>query len=215
MFNKLHQPLADADWVQALQRGDEEAFIALVEQHHSSMIRVALIYVGVEIAEEVVQETWVAMLQGLNRFEGRSSLKTWLFSILLNKAKTIAKREIRHQHMSLIDDETATGTSVPPERFHSKDHPSSAGHWAIRPQSWEGIPEEHLLLQETLDIVKQSIMELPLNQREVLILRDIEEWSSAEVCNVLEISDTNQRVILHRARSKVRAVLERYLQEDK
>jgi RNA polymerase sigma-70 factor (ECF subfamily) len=207
------QPKTDAEWVAALQNGDEGAFAALVELYHTQMIRVATAFVNnPAIAEEVVQETWIGLLRGLGRFEGRSSLKTWMFSILLNKAKSIAKREVRHRHVTIYEEGSSTASSIPHSRFHPADH-ASAGHWSIKPQDWNNLPEERMLSQETLDYLRAAIQELAPNQREVLVLRDIEGWDSADVCNVLNISETNQRVLLHRARSKVRAMLEDYLKE--
>jgi RNA polymerase sigma-70 factor, ECF subfamily len=202
---------SDAEWVAALKNGDERAFAALIETYHTQMIRVATAFVSdPAVAEEVVQETWIGLLRGIGRFEGRSSLKTWVFSILLNKAKSIAKREVRHRHVTIYEEGASTASSVPPSRFHPAGHPE-AGHWAIKPQNWNNLPEEQILSQETLAYLQAAILELPANQREVLVLRDVEGWDTADVCNVLNISETNQRVLLHRARSKVRAMLEDYL----
>ena len=206
-------PQTDAEWIAALQKGDEGAFATLVELYHTQMIRVATAFVNnTAVAEEVVQETWIGMLRGLGRFEGRSSLKTWLFSILLNKAKTIAKREVRHRHVVIYEEGSSTSSSVPRSRFQGAGDPEP-GHWVKMPQDWNNLPEERMLSQETLDYLRSAIEELPPNQKEVLVLRDIEGWDSGEVCNVLNISESNQRVLLHRARSKVRAMLETYLEE--
>ena len=211
--NDRLQPQTDAEWVAALQNGDEGAFAALVETYHTQMIRVATAFVNnPAVAEEVVQETWIGLLRGLGRFEGRSSLKTWMFSILLNKAKSTARREVRHRHATIYEEGSSTASSVPHSRFHPAGHPE-AGHWTIKPQDWSNLPEERMLSQKTLAYLQAAIQELPANQREVLVLRDIEGWESADVCNVLNISETNQRVLLHRARSKVRAMLEDYLSE--
>lgn len=186
--------------------------MALVRRHHAAMVRVAQIYVSRrEVAEEVVQEAWVGALRGLDRFEGRSSLKTWLFRIVTNLAKTRAAREGRTIPFSAL----RTPGSVPepavePERFRPPDDARWPGHWAARPAEW---PEQRLLETESLARIKEAIEELPDNQRAVITLRDVEGWSSDEVCNALELSETNQRVLLHRARSKVRRALERYFDE--
>lgn len=201
---------SEAELIQALRNGDEAAFTSLVEQYYTSMVRIAMIYVPDQaIAEDVVQETWIGVLRGLDRFEGRSSLKTWIFTILTNRAKTRAQRESRYVPLTTAGDDEADDNEpvITPDRF------SPEGHWSSdnRPDTWEAIPEDRLLSQETLSLIDQAISELPLGQREVIRLRDIEGWSSAEVCNVLDISETNQRVLLHRARSKVRRALEHYL----
>jgi RNA polymerase sigma-70 factor (ECF subfamily) len=206
------QPTVASDELAALRAGDEAAFMALVRRHHAAMVRVAQIYVSRrDVAEEVVQEAWVGALRGLDRFEGRSSLKTWLFRIVTNLAKTRAAREGRTIPFSAL----RTPGSVPepavePERFRPPDDARWPGHWAAKPAEW---PEQRLLETESLARIKEAIEELPDNQRAVITLRDVEGWSSEEVCNALELSETNQRVLLHRARSKVRRALERYLDE--
>jgi RNA polymerase sigma-70 factor (ECF subfamily) len=207
---------SDSELVETLKRGDEMAFEALITQHYALMIRIATNYVqDNRLAEDVVQETWIAVLRGLDKFEGRSAFKTWLFSILINKAKTFARREHRHDHSSLEEDHTtSTGdASVPAHRFHPPDT-EKAGHWVTKPDSWQDMPEANFLSQEVLDYIRQFISNLPGRQREVITLRDIEGWNSSEVCNLLEISETNQRVLLHRARSNVREALEAYLKEE-
>jgi RNA polymerase sigma-70 factor (ECF subfamily) len=199
----------DSQVIAALRSSDESAFRQLVEQYYATMLRLATIYVlDSRVAEEVIQETWIAVLRGLDRFEGRSSLKTWIFSILVNRAKTLTKREDRYVQFSEYDSSEADEPSVAPERFSSSsDH---SGHWVSLPRRWDDVPEEHLLSQETRDTIRRAMEALPPNQREVMTLRDIEGWSSEEVCNVLMISETNQRVLLHRARSRVRQALEVY-----
>ena len=166
------------------------------------------------VAEEVAQETWIAVLQGIERFEGRSSLKTWIFRILTNRAKTRAQRESRYVPLSALDELNAEADepSVSPDRFFHPGDPS-AHHFTSIPQRFDQIPEDRLLSQETRAVIQQAIEMLPPNQRQVITLRDIEGWSSQEVCNVLNVSETNQRVLLHRARSKVRQALESYLVE--
>jgi RNA polymerase sigma-70 factor (ECF subfamily) len=160
-----------------------------------------------DVAEEVVQETWLAVLNGLNAFEGRSALKSWIFSILTNRAKTRAVREKRSIPFSdlsnpAFDDEPA----VDPDRF------TAAGIWSEPPGRWDkNTPEQIMLRQEARAIVDKAMADLPPNQRAVVTLRDVDGLDAAEVCNVLGLSETNQRVLLHRGRSKVRTVLERYL----
>jgi RNA polymerase sigma-70 factor, ECF subfamily len=192
-----------------LRSGDEAAFIAIVGQLQGSLIRVARHYVrDRETAEEVVQETWLGVLQGLDRFEERSSLKTWIFRILVNRARSRGVREARTIAVSQLAPEAP---AVEPERFLERG--PATGHWASRPVNWEVLPESTFLAQETLALIRQAIALLPANQREVITLRDVEGWSASEVCNILEITETNQRVLLHRARSKVRAALEQKLIE--
>lgn len=204
----------DARLVDALRHGDEGAFEMLIQQYQTPMIRLAMMYASDRrLAEEVVQETWIGVLRGLPRFEGRSSLKTWIFSILVNRAKTYARREVRYvQASSFPDTDTDMGeVAVPPERFRPPNDSVAPRHWLVAPGSWGEIPEEHFLSQETRDTIQKAIDALPANQREVITLRDVQQFSSAEVCNILEISESNQRVLLHRARSKVRRALEQYL----
>lgn len=206
----------DLQLVQLLRSGDEAAFISLVDRYTTTMMRLAMIYVTVRaVAEEVVQETWMAVLEGLGRFEGRSSLKTWIFRILTNRAKTRAQREGRSiPFSSLIDDDSdAAGPALSPDRFLPADHWWS-GHWVSFPSNWEEMPEERLLAQETAACVKRAVEALPPVQREIITLRDIEGWTSEEACNVLGISEGNQRVLLHRGRSKVRSTLEKYFEEE-
>jgi len=206
----------DAQLLEALRGGDESAFEALVDKYHTSLVRLASIYAPDQrIAEEVAQETWLAVLRGLDRFEGRSSFKTWLFSILVNRAKTYAQREGRYARSASLDEiGTDPGESaVSPERFHPPDHPVWPGHWATPPSPWDDAPESRLESMETRQEIEVAITDLPDTQREVITLRDIQGLSSQEVCNILEITDTNQRVLLHRARSRVRRVLEQQLEE--
>lgn len=200
--------------VAALRRGDEAAFVELVRLYGASLLRLARTFVrDAAVAEEVVQETWLAVLNGIERFEGRSSLKTWIFQILSNRAKTRAVRERRSAPFSALaadgdDDEAA----VDADRFRGDGH-RWAGHWAAAPSDWSHLPEERLLGQETLERVNSAIEMLPPRQADVIVLRDVEGWSPEEVCAALGITDGNQRILLHRARSKVRAALEQYLQE--
>jgi RNA polymerase sigma-70 factor, ECF subfamily len=204
----------DAQLVAELRRGNEMAFEMLVERYHMSLIRVARHYVSSHaLAEEVAQETWLGVLQGLQRFEGRSSLRTWIFHILTNRAKTRGQREGRSVPFSVLEKITDEGAepAVDPQRFRAAE--PWKDHWATPPQSWEHLPEERMLSQETRACIDAAIATLPPHQRLVLTLRDIEGLSSQEVCGILDVSETNQRVLLHRARSRVRAALERYLNE--
>ena len=202
----------DLALVAALRAGDETAFMMLAERYQPSMLRIARMYVSTRaVAEEVVQEAWVGVLKGLDGFEGRSSLRTWIFRILVNTAKTRGQREARSVPFSSLWSPTPEAERpVDPERFLPEGQRWS-GHWADAPASWESVPEDRLLSHETLAQVGQAIAALPPTQREVIRLRDVLGWTSAEVCNALEISETNQRVLLHRARAKVRRALESYL----
>jgi RNA polymerase sigma-70 factor (ECF subfamily) len=204
----------ERELIEALRSGDEQAFTALVRRHHPAMVRVALLYVRTRaVAEEVVQDTWIGVLRGIDRFEGRSSLKTWIFHILVNTARTRATREARTVPFSSYVDPSdgAVEPSVDPARFLPPDHPQWPGHWASPPADWRDLPEAHLLSTETLSVVRAAIDDLPAAQRQVITLRDLGGWDSREVCAVMGISEGNQRVLLHRARSKVRRVLEGHL----
>lgn len=203
--------------VDRLRAGDETAFLTLVETLHSPMIRIALSYVAnIETAEEVVQETWMGVLRGIDRFEGRSCLKTWIFCILTNRAKSRGKRESRclsfadcgNAHFAGNDDD-ASESAVSPDRFLPADH-QWPDHWSSPPNQWSCLPEDRVLKQEICARIEQQIERLPPSQRRVMILRDIEGWTAEEVCSMLKISPANQRVLLHSARSKVRGALEHY-----
>ncbi len=202
--------------IAALRRGDEKAFAWLVEQHHAMLVRLAMRYVPDRAAaEDVAQETWLHVLRGLARFQFRSSLRTWIISILKNRARSRATRERRTTPVS--DAWLATVArgepAVDPDRFFGPERPDLLDRWAAPPNG--SAPEERLLASETQAVVSRAVEALPLAQREVITLRDIEGWSATEVCNALGLSETNQRVLLHRARSKVRAALEPYLSEPK
>ena len=203
---------ADSDLLARLRAGDEEAFMTLVDRYGPLMLRIALTHVRTRaVAEEVVQEAWLGVLQGLDRFEGRSSLKTWIMRIVANRARTRGEREARSVPMSSLGPDTGEDEpSVDPDRFRPADDPLYPGGWAIPPRSWAGMPEERLLASETLQQVRAAIAKLPARQQEVIVLRDVEGWGPEEVGEALDISPGNQRVLLHRARSKVRADLERY-----
>jgi RNA polymerase sigma-70 factor, ECF subfamily len=205
------RPSDDAELIAALSRGDAEAFATLVDRHSRAMIGVAMAYVpGRAAAEEAVQETWIAVMRGIDRFEGRASLKTWIFRILTNVAMRSGTRERRSVPFSALAEAEDTGEpSVDPDRFLPADHDLFPGHWAIMPARWP-TPEEGLLAGETREVIAAAIAELPVAQRTVIALRDIEGWSSEEVSEALEISTGNQRVLLHRARSRVRNAIESY-----
>jgi RNA polymerase sigma-70 factor (ECF subfamily) len=208
------EPTDDLALIEALRRGDEAAFVILVGRYHHSLLRVASLYISSgAAAEDVVQETWLGVLRGLERFEGRSSLKTWIFRILINRAKTRGERDRRSIPFSELDGVDSDGDepAVEPDRFLPVDHPRWPRHWASFPNSWDESPEHMLLSTETRSIMQRAIDALPPTQREVIILRDIEGWTSEDVCNALVLTETNQRVLLHRARSKVRRALEQYL----
>jgi RNA polymerase sigma-70 factor (ECF subfamily) len=202
----------DHELVQRLREGDEDAFAELIDTYGATMVRVAQMYVRDRAtAEEVVQETWLAVLNGIDRFEERSSLKTWLFRILTNRAKTRGERDGRIVPFSSLagageEDEP----SVDPDRFLGPDSVEPGG-WAAPPRAW---PQDEVLGRETLEVIESAIDKLPEAQREVIRLRDVEGWSPMEVAEALEITDGNQRVLLHRARSKVRAAVEAYLDPE-
>ena len=197
--------------VEALRRGDERTFVALVDEYGPAMLRVARMYVSTRVvAEEVVQEAWLGVLSGIGRFEGRSSLKTWILRIVTNIAKTRGERESRSIPLSSVataDDEH--GRTVDADRFLTGGR--WAGHWSSAPSRWSELPEDRLVGGETIAVVEAAIAALPENQRTVITLRDVEGWSSEEVCDGLELSEANQRVLLHRGRAKVRRAVEIYL----
>ena len=192
----------------ALRRGDEDAFARLVGEHHASLRRVARLYVAsAAIADEVVQDTWLGVIRGIWAFEGRSSLKTWIFRILVNRARTRAVRESRSVPFTETNSDVEQGWSVGPA-----DDVPAFDHWARPELDPSASPERSLLTKELRERLGTVIDALPANLRIVLWLRDVEGWSSEDVCNTLAIQETNQRVLLHRARSRVRAALEPYLE---
>lgn len=201
-------PSGDLALVRKILEGDESAFASLVERYHGRLVRLALVYVRDQAdAEEVVQETWLGVLRGLKEFEGRSTLRTWIFRILTNQAKTRGVRDGRMTPFSALGESDATDDpAVDPSRFTSK------GMWADPPRPWnDDTPEKILLREEAVGVLNRAIAGLPPNQQAVVTLRDAEGLSSEEVCNVLDISETNQRVLLHRARSKLRRFMEEFL----
>ncbi len=204
----------ESELLERLRAKDESAFAELVRMWTPSLTRVALMYVPSRaVADEVVQETWLGVLNGLDRFEGRSSLKTWVFRILVNRARTRGEREHRTiPFASMASREAGDGESaVDPDRFISDANEGQPGAWGTPPRRWETDPERALESAETVALVKDAIATLPEAQRTVITLRDLEGWDAEDTRNALEISETNQRVLLHRARSKVRAALEEHL----
>src|SRR6266508_1938493 len=201
----------DAALVAAVRSGDESAFAALVDAYSPSLLRVAMTHVPSRaVAEEVVQETWIGVIRGIHRFEGRAPLNSWIIGILRNTAITRGERERRTvPFSSLIPDGADEGPLLDPERFLPSDDSRYPGHWATGPTPWP-VPEEGLLAGETRQVIESAIRQLPPNQRAVISLRDVEGWPSREVCEALEVSEGNQRVLLHRARTRVRAALESY-----
>ncbi len=203
------EPDRDAELVTRLRTGDEAAYVEIVRRYHGSLVRVASAHVrSSALAEEIAQDAWVAVLNGLARFEGRSSFRTWLFTIAANLAKTRGTREARSMPFSaLARDESDSERPVEEGRFQRD------GHWAEPPAEWRD-PERRLDSSETLAQIERAIAELPEAQRAVITLRDVRGLEAEEVCEMLGISDGNQRVLLHRARAKVRKSLEANLSRD-
>ena len=193
--------------ISALKAGDEAVFCELVERWGGVMLRVAMLHAGNRaVAEEVVQDAWLTLLRSLDRFERRSALRTWVLGIVINVARARARAERRAAAAA----EPGHDAAVDPARFLPADHPRWPHHWASEPRPWP-TPEQDLLAGETHQVMIDAINALPPAQREVLILRDVEGMPAEDVCNVLHITNTHQRVLLHRGRSRVRAALERHL----
>jgi RNA polymerase sigma-70 factor (ECF subfamily) len=207
--------MEDIALLQALRKGDETAFAQLIDHYQASLLRLAMTFVASHaVAEEVVQETWIGVLEGIGRFEERSSLKTWIFRILTNQAKTRGMRERRHAPLSALGNSTKDPETpaVDPSRFQTAGY--WVDHWKSLPRYWDDeTPERLFLSKEGLAEIEKAISALPPIQRQVITLRDIEGLTAVDVCNILSISETNQRVLLHRARSHVRRALEQYLDE--
>jgi RNA polymerase sigma-70 factor, ECF subfamily len=202
----------EGDLIRCLRDGDEEAFGSLVDRYHGPMIRFARGFVNDQtVAEEVVQDAWLGVLNGLAAFAGRSSLKSWIFAIVANKAKTRAGKEARSIPFSAMAAREASGAepAVDPDRFLGADA-EWPGHWARPPESWGERPEERLLSREMMHQFARILESLPAAQRTVLTLRDVEGHDAKSVCNILGVTETNMRVLLHRARSRVRGQLELY-----
>ena len=205
----MGEPTFDSE-LEALRAGDEAAFQSLIQRYHGPMFRLAMTYVGDRgVAEDVVQEAWLTCLRSLDRFEGRSSLKTWLFGILVNVARSRRRKESRILPFASFwrraDDSDSHRPTVERSRF------GSDGMWRDGPRSWDNLPESKVLGDETLQHVRSAIDALPPKQREVILLRDVAGFDAAEVSSLLGISASNERVRLHRARAAVRQTLEEYL----
>jgi RNA polymerase sigma-70 factor, ECF subfamily len=208
----MTETIDETTLVAALRDGDERVFGQLVDRHTPSMLRVARGYVSShEIAEEVVQETWIALLKGIDKFEGRSSLRTWLFSVMINIAKARGIRERRDADAVML---AFTGGTVDPARFRTGEDPWP-GHWreGEEPSPFPETPEGSLLGNELVEVARRELDKLPERQRTVVTLRDMLGFDSAEVCELLDITMANQRVLLHRGRAAVRHVLEDYVKD--
>lgn len=206
---------AERELLEALLRGDESAFVALVDQYHASLVRLARVYVHDRgTAEEVTQDAWLGVLRGLRQFAGRCSLKTWIFRILINTAKHRAVRDRRCIPFSAAWDSASEPfePAVAANRFRAPGEQWTGG-WVSFPASWGNAPEERLLAREARGQIRAAIDRLPPSQREVVLLRDVQGWSADEVCHALQVSESNQRVLLHRGRSRVREALAEYLAE--
>lgn len=209
---KLDPPTSDDDLVTLLRAGDEEAFRQLIDEFDAPLRRVARTYVSTDAAaDEVVQDVWVGVLRGIDRFEQRSTLKTWIYRILMNIARTRGVRDRRSIPFSSLADAEGEGPTFDPDRFQTlaAQHP---GHWSEFPMRWHDHPEVRAVGHETIAVVRNALSTLPAAQQEVVRLRDLEGWTGVEVCNALDITDTNQRVLLHRGRAKIRAALESYFE---
>lgn len=203
--------------IRAIRAGDEAAFAQLVDRYSADLLRLARAHTDdVDLAEDAVQDAWIAVLRGIDRFEGRSSLRTWIGRIFLRRLFTKLEGERRYIGLSRLAETEVSGPepAVPAERFLSADHEKWPGHWKLPPASWGQSPEDQLLSREMQEMIGRAIAALPIAQRQVIALRDVGGWSAAEVCDILELTEANQRVLLHRARSRVRAALETYFMTE-
>lgn len=207
----------DAVLVRRAREGDEAAFARLVDRHAAAMLRFARVYTDdAALAEDAVQDAWLGFVRGLDRFQGRATVRTWLFRILLNRLRTRLAREHRSIPFSRIGlDALEPERAVEAARFLGEDHARWPHHWKVPPGSWGGNPEERVAAAEIRELVQRCIAGLPAAQREVITLRDLEGRTSREVCELLKLSDTNARVLLHRARSRVRGALERHFTPER
>lgn len=212
--NVRSKPEREDALLAALRGGDESAFSSFVDQNHPALVRLATQYVAnAAVAEDVAQEAWVAFVQSLPRFEGRSTLRTWLFRTLLNCARNRKRIEVKSVPFSAMFDPTdQEGPTVDPARFRPDG--VWAGHWAVVPREFALDGERRLLGDELRGLVQRAIEALPPAQREVITLRDIHDLDAEEACEVLGLSEANQRVLLHRARAKVRAAIEVYIEQE-
>ncbi|WP_437284769.1 RNA polymerase sigma factor [Sorangium sp. So ce406] len=208
---------SDASLVDGLRAGQQGALAELLRRYHRASIRVALTYVGSDaLAEEVAQEAWLGIVQGVERFEGRSSFKAWLFCIVANIARRRGRREARTVPFSALGDgdgDDERGPTVDPSRFQEGGRWD--GHWAVPPAGMSDVPDDRLFGLEVRAFIERAIRELPALQQRVIVLRDVEGTSAEEACSILEITEANQRVLLHRARAKVRSAVESLLNEAK
>ena len=210
MLTHYAEPMTDDALLERLRAGDEDAFGVLLDGWSGGMVRLARSFVSTdESAADVVQETWLAVIEGIDRFEGRSSLKTWVYRILTNTAKRRGVREHKVVPMSSVDD---SGPTVDPSRFRPAGDPFP-GHWWDFPPAWPS-PEQGLLTAEVRTHLTDALAELPERQRLVVVLRDIEGCPYDEVCELLGITPANQRVLLHRARAFLRGKLEEYYRQE-
>jgi RNA polymerase sigma-70 factor, ECF subfamily len=204
---------AEQQLAAALAAGDERTFHVLFRSKYPLMKRVARSYLDSDAtADEVVQETWLAVLRGIDRFQGHSSLNTWIFSILVNQARKRGVRESRTVPLSSLATSDSEERSVDPDRFQSDDG-AWPGHWATPPRPWQR-PEQRLLALEAREHLRQAFEQLPERQRTVVAMRDVEGCSAEEVCEMLQLSEHNQRVLLHRGRSRLRAALDAYIGQN-
>jgi RNA polymerase sigma-70 factor (ECF subfamily) len=204
----------DAAIVARLRDGDARAFAQLVDAVGPTMLRLVLAHVPSRaVAEEVVQESWISVLRSLEQFEGRSSLRTWICAIAINVARKQAAREGRSVPRTSLEDDRGF-VDPDADRFFSADHPRWACAWSSAVRDWREIPEERLLSNETRAVIAEAVDRLSVAQRAVFLLYDVEGWSGAEICNVLELTGPNQRVLLHRARVQLRAALETYFDRE-
>ena len=199
----------DQDLVEQLIRGDSLAFDKLVSMYHGALLRLAKTITGdTSVAEEVVQDTWIAVIHGLRRFEGRASLKTWIFRILTYQARKRARRERRSIAWSALFSTDDDQPAVDPSRFNS------SGHWITPPAPWFDSPEEKTIRADMVQHLSDALPTLPEAQQAVVSLRDVHGWTAQEVCDLLDITKSNQRVLLHRGRSRLRNILETFNREQ-
>jgi RNA polymerase sigma-70 factor, ECF subfamily len=197
-----------------LRKGDEDAFCSLVRRHTPSMTRVAMAFVSRRaVADEVVQETWLNVVRSLDAFEGRSSIKTWIYAILGNCARRRAEQELRLVPLSEIAVDEASGDELGVSRGFFFESGRWAGMWSTAVSRWEDLPEERLVSSELRTTLLEAIDGLPRMQRAVITLRDVEGWSPKEVCDYLGLANGNQRILLHRARAAARLAIQRYVEE--
>ena len=193
---------AEAVFLAPLQTGDQQAFSELVRKYHSQLQIVARAIIGPSLAEEVVQEAWVSAYKAIYKFEGRSSLKTWLYTIVSNGAKTRLRKESRQVRFRDDDEQ---------ESYLSGERFASDGHWSNPPVNWDMDTPEQLLQEEQLQAcIEKTLLLLPPQQKAAFTLRDIEQQPLGEICNILDTSNSNIRVLLHRARLKLMQVIDRY-----